>query len=935
MHPIPHATRRAPVLTPVRRAAGGAALVLLALSAPVPAAAQDPAAVTDVGAGWRMSRAPLTAQLGGVSLDDSGWDEVRLTAPWPEQFAPGYDGALWYRKAIRIPPGVGPVALLLGPSRYGAVQVWIDGEKTAEIGSLTRLLPYPQERLISIPAGPAADGRVEMAIRFHRVGWMSEAAGPTAGPFEGTALLGPAPALAVRAQIGRLQSRQRDFWSLVMGIACAGIGAFQLLLFARRRSARAYLWLGAGALALAAHALLIAPSVAQPIDHLALTHRLSAIAGHGAALALILFIWGVLDRPIDRWLRLYLLSHLLLAAFLAVAPFRWVWTTDPIRLLWMLPAAIGGPAAIVAALRRGQPEARALLLAAGFALLGGLAEVGAGQGWAFPAWLPLVGFAGFLSAAAFALTERFSRSHMEVALARRDLEHRLDQRTRALGDAARAGDRAHRAKSEFLSSMSHELRTPLNTVIGFANVLLRETSALDGRERHFLERIRIAGEELLGVVDDVLDYARIESGQMDVRLAPAPIGEIVRTAVQSLDAAAHHKALDLNVRIPGGLDPVRVDPTRLEQVLRQLVENAIKFTKHGGVTVAVEADGARPLALTVEDTGIGIPREQIERVFEPFQQGDTGLGRSYAGTGLGLSIARSLAQLMGCDLTVKSQPGVGSIFRLSLPIGPRRASGVSEAIAQASGEDGKLVLIIDDEADARLLLAEHVRSYGMRAVSAAGGLEGLRLARELHPDLVTLDLKMPGMDGWATLRAFKADPSLRGVPVVVVSVIAAEARGTFLGQLDLVGKPVDRDALEEAVRRNLRGRPSRALVVDDDADQRLLLTSLLERSVEEVRTAVDGVQALATLDHYEPGVILLDLVMPRMDGMTFLKALREHPRHAETPVLVVTSKELTEAETAVLDRATAGVVRKGPRGEPTTDLRARLASLLGANRSWN
>ena len=286
-----------------------------------------------------------------------------------------------------------------------------------------------------------------------------------------------------------------------------------------------------------------------------------------------------------------------------------------------------------------------------------------------------------------------------------------------------------------------------------------------------------------------------------------------------------------------------------------------------------------------------------------------------------------------------SEPGVGSQFRITLPFAPVRPRAPGTATKDASEvhdiEQGRLVLIIDDEPDARLLLEEHVRSFDMRAVSATGGLEGLRLARELLPDLVTLDLKMPGMDGWATLRAFKADPKLRNVPVVVVSVIADEARGTFLGQVDLIGKPVDRDALEEAVRRNLRGRASRALVVDDDPDSRLLLTTLLETAVEEVQTAEDGVQALAVLDDFEPGVILLDLVMPRMDGMTFLKALRANPRHSRTPVLVVTSKELTATETAVLERTTAGIVRKGQGADAHGSLRNQLAVFLDANASWN
>ena len=300
----------------------------------------------------------------------------------------------------------------------------------------------------------------------------------------------------------------------------------------------------------------------------------------------------------------------------------------------------------------------------------------------------------------------------------------------------------------------------------------------------------------------------------------------------------------------------------------------------------VEADGDRPSTVVVEDTGTGIATDHIDRIFEAFQQGTTPGPQD--GSGLGLTIARALCHLMGCELSVSSQPGAGNQFHVSLPPAPARSlATLPSPVDEETAEEGQLVLVIDDEADARLLLEEQIRSFGMRVVSADSGLEGLRLARELKPDLVTLDLKMPGMDGRDTLRAFKANPGLRDVPVMVVSVIAAEARGMILGHIDLFGKPVDRDALEEAVRRNIRGRTFRALVVDDDADARLLLTTLLETAVEEVRTAADGVETLEVLEEFEPGVILLDLVMPRMDGMAFLLALRNDARHAHTSVLVV------------------------------------------------
>ena len=341
----------------------------------------------------------------------------------------------------------------------------------------------------------------------------------------------------------------------------------------------------------------------------------------------------------------------------------------------------------------------------------------------------------------------------------------------------------------------------------------------------------------------------------------------------------------------------------------------------------VEADGDRPSTVVVEDTGTGIATDHIDRIFEAFQQGTTPGPQD--GSGLGLTIARALCHLMGCELSVSSQPGAGNQFHVSLPPAPARSlATLPSPVDEETAEEGQLVLVIDDEADARLLLEEQIRSFGMRVVSADSGLEGLRLARELKPDLVTLDLKMPGMDGRDTLRAFKANPGLRDVPVMVVSVIAAEARGMILGHVDLFGKPVDRDALEEAVRRNIRGRTFRALVMDDDADARLLLTTLSETAVEEVRTAADGVETLEVLEEFEPGVILLDLVMPRMDGMAFLLALRNDARHAHTSVLVVTSKELTPAETALLERSTAGVMRKGAQTGGDGELRDRLAEFL-------
>ena len=910
-------------------------------SLPSQGVAQEAGAVVDIASGWRSTSTSLVAELGGTSVDDLLWDEVNLTDPWSEQLAAGYDGAVWYRRTLDfVALPLSPLALLVGPSRHGSYQLFVDGVEVAKAGSSSRRLPFPQQRLIPIPEAAVQDGRVQLAIRFHRVGWLSEAAGSTAGPFQGRALLGPSEELSSRLELATLQAREEDLVPFMLGLLFASIGVFHLLLFWRRPSDLAYLWFGLGGLSFGANALLLTRWLSEPIDYFTVTHRLTEISVHCALVALLLSLWTTLDRPVERWLRRYLISHGFLVIFLMVAPFHWVWITDPVRVAWMIPGLLAAPAVLVVAMRRGHSEAGLLLAGAAGLVIAELGELARLYGAPLPDWLPVAGISAVLLAMALALAGRFSRVHAQLVLSRRDLEHRLEQRTRALTDLSHAEERERRAHREMLAKVSHELRTPLNSVIGFANVLLRTGRRMNERDRGFLDRIGANGKRLLELVDNILDLSRIEADQMEEAHREAThVDKVVRAAVNNLESAAHAKSLYLHVSLTSRLNALRVDAQRLEHILHNLITNAIHFTTHGGVVVRIEARGGNPLAIVVEDTGVGISADQLDRISVLFQQGNSALSPQDAGKWLGLTIARSLCQMTDCELSVASEPGVGSQFRITLPFAPVRlpadAPAPSETSVVEGDEDGRLVLIIDDEPDARLLLEEHVLSFGMRPISATNGLEGLQLARELMPDLVTLDLKMPGMDGWSVLREFKADPKLRNVPVVVVSVIADEARGTFLGHMDLVGKPVDRDALEEAVRRNLRSGTSRALVVDDDPDARLLLTTLLEGSVEEVRTAEDGVQALALLEDFEPGVILLDLVMPRMDGITFLRALRADPRYSRTPVLVVTSKELTTAETVVLDRTTSGVVTKKRGADVRGSLRDRLAVFLDAGASSN
>jgi signal transduction histidine kinase/DNA-binding response OmpR family regulator/CHASE3 domain sensor protein len=493
--------------------------------------------------------------------------------------------------------------------------------------------------------------------------------------------------------------------------------------------------------------------------------------------------------------------------------------------------------------------------------------------------------------------------------------------------AMEAAETANRTKTEFLANMSHELRTPLNSVIGFTNVLLKNKAGnLRDQDLVFLQRVRDNGEHLHSLINQVLDLAKVEAGRMELELGPVALDALVRETLAQMEGQVRDKEVRLVADLPGDLAPLRSDARKLKQVLINLVGNAIKFTDRGSVTVRVGADPltCRPQWLEVVDTGVGIPADKIESIFEAFQQVDVSTSRRYGGTGLGLSIARSLCRFMGYTIEVHSQVGAGSTFRVVLGEAREQGAGHGEepTVAAASAAapsslwpvlslQGKQVLIIDDDSDSRILLTQFVEECGCRVASVGSGEEGLHLARAFRPDLIILDLIMPGMSGWDVLKALKAHATLGTVPVVVVSIVARENRGTIWGEVDLLDKPVSREALAELLRRNLGTRHGKALVVDDSADARRLAATYLGEEGFEIREACDGREALAQLEDFSPDLIILDLLMPVMDGVEFLKTLRQDPRHLHRPVVVVTAKDLTPEEREHLTSQTSAVVSKG------------------------
>jgi PAS domain S-box-containing protein len=507
---------------------------------------------------------------------------------------------------------------------------------------------------------------------------------------------------------------------------------------------------------------------------------------------------------------------------------------------------------------------------------------------------------------------------------------------RELRSAKEAAEASSRAKSQFLANMSHELRTPLNSVIGFASVLHRnKPQNLQSEQLRYLERIRANGQHLLTVINEILDLARIEAGRVDLDLQMVNLTDLVKDTVTQIEGEKRSNAVSLQIRLPTVLPLLRTDPTRLRQVLINLLSNALKFTEQGKIEVLLEVDEAHGevVRIAVADTGIGIASDQLNTIFDAFRQVDSGADRQYGGTGLGLSISSSLCRLMGFRLWAESVEGRGSTFTIELlpsidyllpqgVLGEPAGTQVSRQLKPLSSSPldsrelsqhllGKHILVIDDSTDSRLLMVRTLEDMGCRPSVAASGEEGLWLARSKRPDLILLDLMMPQMSGWDVLAALKRDTELASVPVLVVSIVAEEQRGTLLGAIEAVSKPVDRRRLLGVLERVFRQQPARILLVEDDELQQTLMKEILENEGIHVEIAANGIAALKVLEEFVPDLVLVDLVMPEMDGTSLIHALRSHHGHCDLPIAVVTSKELSASERHGLEPQVAAILDKG------------------------
>lgn len=488
---------------------------------------------------------------------------------------------------------------------------------------------------------------------------------------------------------------------------------------------------------------------------------------------------------------------------------------------------------------------------------------------------------------------------------------RLRADRRELAAARDAADAANVAKSVFLANMSHELRTPLNAIIGYAELLAEDHTGDHPEEEADLAKILRSGRHLLRLISDILDLSKLDAGRVEVTPERIQVELLCEQVLDEVRPLAEANGNVVRLEVSREARTVSADRIRLRQVLENLLSNAAKFTRGGTVRLVVEGaiHADRPcVVFRVVDTGVGIAPEHLDAVFEPFVTGDlSSNGRRQGGTGLGLAISRRFARLMGGDLGVESEVGRGSTFSLRLPA--TVASG--NQAATPLGVLRPCVLLVDDDPEIHDLVARYIDTISASLVSVYAADDANEVVRQVRPDVIVLDLLMGGQSGLDVLAELKSDPRTRGIPVVVQSVVDEAVPGQRLGAVEHLHKPVNRETFLGALRPWLGGQGGTILVVDDDEIGTTMCVRTLSANGWTVWTARDGREALDVLSARRPDIVLLDLLMPEIDGFALLARMDADPQLRDIRVVVHTAKALSRAERDVIGHTAGSILEKG------------------------
>ena len=490
---------------------------------------------------------------------------------------------------------------------------------------------------------------------------------------------------------------------------------------------------------------------------------------------------------------------------------------------------------------------------------------------------------------------------------------------RELAEKTRQLEVAGRHKSEFLASMSHELRTPLNAVIGFSDVLLeRMFGELNERQEEYVRDIRDSGRHLLELINEILDLSKIEAGRMELQLATVSLPDLLSHGVAMVRESADRRDLTLSLDVAPDVASVRGDELKLTQVVLNLLSNAVKFTTDGGSVAVTARLLGDEVQVSVRDSGIGIADAEHEEIFEAFQRGGRASRTNTEGTGLGLTLSRRIIDLHGGRLWMESTLGVGSTFHFAIPV--RRPAAVEDDHAPETGapatvraRPGGSVLIVEGDGPSADLIQVHLERAGYAVSVARDGATGLDLARRMHPSAVILDLLLPGLDGWELLGRLKGDHETAAIPVLIASILDERGAGFALGAAEYLVKPVDAEELLEALARCVPppARDRTVVVIDDDPLDLDLLEAVLVPAGWSVVRATGGAEGLRLVRSELPAVVLLDLLMPDMDGFEVVERLRSDPRAADVPIVVLTAKEMSARDQERLTGRISFLAQKG------------------------